>query len=558
MNSSLFRGRSIKTKIFTVITVVGIILILLLNLALGVVGKQGQLFIDMTPEGFYSLSENMKTASSEILDATDSEGNKKIERIEILFCADPDVLESSTALRPTYFMALQLRNRYSNVTVKTVNISLNPEAVSVYRTTSQRKINATDMIISYKGTYRVVDISTFWTENAFSYNGEYRMISLLASITAINSPAAYFVKDHGTTYYDPEDPNSEMSKSMAYIAELLLERGLTIKTLELSDENLERVPEDCALLIINDPKTDFTTDPDQYDKFGYVSESEKLDRYLTAKAGAVIVNKDYNVSLPIFESYLKEWGIGFGDALVKDKDNSVSGIGEAGTAILGVYDADSFGGAYYGAYASVESSPKMLFTNSGYIYNVNDPSEEESESGGFNITRTYAPFIYTSDKSVAYDKPMSSTIVGEADKRALAAASVRTHLDSNTAETVYSYLFCTNTADFLSSDILGNRSYSNYNIVSSLVGSISRTDRYASMSLGGLSQNSPSYGGKQTVSTELTDTLTKVWSSDASEVIAINEAFGAVQQVIFTIIITVFPLAALVFGVVMWLKRRNL
>lgn len=555
MNSSLFRGRSIRTKIFTVITVVGIILILLLNLLLGVWGKEGQLFIDMTPEGFYSFSANMRTAAAEILDKTDEEGKKP--EIEILFCADPDVLEGSTALRPTYFMALQLRNRHSNVTVKTVNISLHPEEVSQYRTTSQRKINPTDMIVSYKGTYRIVDIASFWTEDAFSYNGEYRMISLLASITAKNSPAAYFTVNHGETYYDAENPDSEMSKSMAYLADLLLERGLVIKTLDLSDESVPRVPEDCALLIINNPKTDFTSDPDKYGSFNYVSESEKLDRYLTVKAGAVIINKDYDVKLPLFESYLKEWGIGFGEGIVKDEDNTVSGIGEKGSAILGVYDSESFGGAYYGAYAAVESSPKMLFTNSGYIYNVNAPSEEESESGGFNTIRTYAPFIYTSANSKVYD-PITSVMVGDKEKRALAAASVRTYLDGDTAETVYSYVFCTGTADFLSSDILGNRSYANYNIVSSLIGSISRTDRFASMSLGGMSQNSPSYGGKQTVSTELKNTLTKVWSSDAKEVIAINQAFGALQQILFTIVIVIFPTAALALGVIMWLKRRNL
>lgn len=555
MNSSLFRGRSLRTKIFTVITVVGIILILLLNLLLGVWGKEGQLFIDMTPEGFYSFSANMRTAAAEILDKTDEEGKKP--EIEILFCADPDVLEGSTALRPTYFMALQLRNRHNNVTVKTVNISLHPEEVSQYRTTSQRKINPTDMIVSYKGTYRIVDISTFWTEDAFSYNGEYRMISLLASITAKNSPAAYFTVNHGETYYDAENPDSEMSKSMAYLADLLLERGLVIKTLDLSDENVPRVPEDCALLIINNPQTDLTTDPDKYGSFNYVSESEKLDRYLTVKAGAVIINKDYDVRLPLFESYLKEWGIGFGEGIVKDEDNSVSSVGEKGTAILGVYDSESFGGAYYGAYAALESSPKMLFTNTGYIYNVNAPSEEESESGSFNTIRTYAPFIYTSDNSKAFD-PITSIMVGDKGKRALAAASVRSYLDGETAETVYSYVFCTNTADFLSSDILGNRSYANYNIVSSLVGSIARTDRFASMSLGGMSLNSPSYGGKQTVSTELKNTLTKVWSSDAKEVIAINQAFGALQQIIFTTVIVIFPIAVLVLGVIMWLKRRNL
>ena len=137
-----------RTNIFTVITVVGIILVLLLNLGMGVLGREGQLFADMTPEKFYSLSSNMKATCRDILDTKDASGKKK--EIEIIFCADPDTLIGSTALRPTYFMALQLRNMFDNVTVRCENIRLNPAAVSMYRTTSRREINYTDMIVTYK------------------------------------------------------------------------------------------------------------------------------------------------------------------------------------------------------------------------------------------------------------------------------------------------------------------------------------------------------------------------------------------------------------------------
>ena len=556
MIARLLKSRTTRTKIFTVITVVAILLTVALNMLLTYVGDQSQIFIDMTPEGFYSMTDKMKESCEEILGEPDSDGNMK--EIKITFCQDPDALERSSSLRATYFMALQMRNAFKNVTVETVNVALNPAAVSMYRTTSHSEIAGTDMIVSYQGRYRIADATTFWTENSFSYNGEYRMVSILASLTALNSPAAYFVSNHGTTYYDPEDPDSEMSLSMAYAAELIEERGLQIKTLDLSDPQITRIPEDCALLIINAPTVDFTPDPDKLDSFFYVSELEKIDRYLTAHSGAVIINKAYDVELPELEGFLKEWGIGYGNALVKDTDNCLPSVGEAGTAIVGVYDIDSFGGAYYGDYANLQSAPKMIFTNSGYLYNTYAPADTQEESGGFNTTRYYSHFINTSDGSVAYAGPGSTDVVEGEGTKALAAASVRTHLDSETAETVYSYLFCTNTKDFLSNSLIGNKSYANYGIMASLISSISRIDRYASMSLGGLSMNSPSYGGKQTHTTTLTETGEKIYSADAKDVISINQPFTIVDRVLFTVMISAIPVAILVYGIIVFVKRRNL
>ena len=552
MKNSLFHGKSTRTKIFTAITIVAIVLIIVLNMLLTYASLEGQIFIDLTPETFYTLSEKMRSSLDEIIDQVKANGDKKIK---ITFCADPDHLTSAASTRATYFMALQMRNAFDNIEVETVNVALDPAAVSMYRTTSHRKIVSTDMIVSYDGRYKVVDATGFWTDNAFSYNGEYRMVSILASLTALNSPAAYFVTGHGETYYDPQNPDSEMSISMATAAELIEERGLTVKTLDLS--TVDEIPSDCALLLINAPSEDFVGDKDKYDSFYYVSDLEKIDRYLRSKSGAVIVNKGYDKELPELESFLAEWGIGYGNSLVKDKDNSLPG-GEEGTTIVGVYDIDSFGGAYYGDYANLETSPKMVFTDSGYLYCTYAPADSVGESGSINGTINYSHFITTSDKAVAYEGPGSATITDDESKKALAAASVRTQLDGTTSEKVYSYLFCTATEDFLSNDLLGNKSYANYGIMASLISSISRIDRYASMELGGLSMNSPSYGGKQTWSTTLTDSIVNIYSPDAKEIISVNQAFRATEIVMFTIIVCVAPITALVFGIVVYIKRKNL
>ena len=558
MKKSIFKGKSTRTKVYSAITIVGIVVLLAFNLLISHVFSKNMLVTDLTPEGFYTLSDKMEAVCHEILDP-DENGN--VKNIKITFCTDPDYLIASDAMRATYFMALRLDNMFDNVTVEAVNAALDPTAVSMYKTTSRDTISATDMIVSYGAKYRVVNAATFWTSDNFSYNGEYRMASILASITAINQPAAYFVTDHGETYYDPENPDSDKSLATANFAELLMERGLTIKTLSLSDENLERIPDDCALLIINNPTEDFTYDPDRLDDFSYVSETEKLDRYLVNNAGAIIVNKAYDVRLTNLEEFLKEWGIGFGDGLVRDRENSLFAEieGDAkGSTFVGMYDNDdqSFGYAYYNSYSGLSSAPKMVFSNTGYLYCAFDGGEEMVEHGNKYGTRDYADFMKSADSAVVYTG--DSIISGIDEERTLIAASVRAHLDGYTSERTNSYIFCTNSADFYSNDMLGNSSYANYNILASVISNISRTDRYATIELGGLSLNSPSYGGKQTVSTTLSTTPTDIYSSDATEVVKTNKGFGNGAKTAYTIIVMAVPVSILALGVVVFVKRKFL
>ena len=278
MKKSIFKGKSTRTKIFSVITIVGIVLLLGLNFGLTYLGGQTLFLADLTPEGIYTVSDKMLEVCHTMLDPDE---NGKAKEIKITFCTDPDYLIESDKMRATYFMALYLRNKFDNVTVETVNVALDPTAVSMYKTTSRDTIKASDVIFSYGAKYKIVDATGFWTSDDFSYNGEYRVASIIASLIAIDKPVAYFVTDEylGTEYYDPSNPDSEMSKSLASFADLLNERGLEIKLLDFGTLGArEEIPEDCALLIIHNPKNDFKYDESQLDNFGYISDIEKIDR----------------------------------------------------------------------------------------------------------------------------------------------------------------------------------------------------------------------------------------------------------------------------------------
>ena len=195
---NILKGKSTRTKIFTVITILVIVLAIALTLVLNHVGMMNTLFLDLTHEGLYTLTDMMKKecAFVENLD----------EKIEIIFCTDPDRLISQTITRVVYYMAIMLDNAFDNIEVRTVNAALNPTAVSKYKTTSLKELTAGDVIIAYGDRYRVVNAEVFWLRNTsneiFSYNGEYKMASLIKSVSAYNSAGtatAYFLTDHGET-----------------------------------------------------------------------------------------------------------------------------------------------------------------------------------------------------------------------------------------------------------------------------------------------------------------------------------------------------------------------
>ena len=568
MKFSLFKGKSKRSLVFTLITLFSIVILLAVNLLLTYFSPIKSLYIDMTSEDLYTLSDAMKSETAFVDDLpNDSE-------IKIIFCAKPDVLTNSTVTRITYFMALKLQQRYPNIKVVCEDVNLNPTAFAQFKPNSLTEIKPSDIIVTYGDRYRISTASRFWMFDQgqyFSYNGEYHMVAMLKSVTAVEKPKAYFLVGHEETVYNPNDKESPMSISMQSFANLLYERGLEIGLLNLNNSETPEVPEDCVLLIINDPKIDFKTDPASYDNFSYVSEIDKLDKYLVNRQGAVMVAKDYRTSLPVLEDFLGEWGIGFGSTLVKDSSASLNSDGLADddelkhTEFIAEYNKneDNYSYEIYGEFASMSSAPRVIFKDAGYVRCTYKESYATQEQGTMNTSRSYADFLFTSTNAIPYAK---NSLTGEyrdpiaesGAKYDLAALVVRNYLHDTENVNRMSYLFCTNTNDFFSNDVIGNTYYANYDVVSSLVENISRVDIYGSNALGGESLNSPTYGGKQLHNSQLSTELVKVYSSDAKNVIEINNPITRGIKTVITTVVFVLPLLVAVVGIVVRIKRKFL
>lgn len=543
-----------RSLVFSAITAGVIIVLIGLNFLMTYFGLYNSLYVDLTPEGLYTVTDNLDNELSFVEKLGESDGEKAVK---VIFCTDPDILTDGFVTRPTYFMALKLADKYSNFEVETVNVTNNPTALAKFRPTSLSAIKPTDVIVTYGDRYRIVNAENFWTSDYYSYDGEYKLATLVKSVTTVGQPKAYFVTNHGETYYDVNKPESEGSRKTAYLYDLLRDRGLSVSTIDLSKN---AVPEDCVLLIINNPTKDFSYDADKFGDIEYISETEQIDKYLTTRQGAVMVTKDYDVTLPVFEDFLHEWGFDFSKSQVRDEKYSVADEGNTNTSIISVYETeeDSYANAIYGNFASLTSSPRTIFSNTGYIVN-NFYKEQKNEPGSPNTTKRYASFLKSSENAVAYLKNdvgsyTESTVVdSNAGSFDLAGVTVRESLDSVKNEYSHSYLFCANSTEFFSNELLGNTSYANYEIVSALIENISRIDVYASMELGGTSLNSPLAGGKVMTDMTMYEVATTAYPSGVT-----NEGLTQGAKVGYTVVIAAVPTAILILGVVVCIKRRFL
>lgn len=570
MKNNKFAGQSTRTKIFTVISIVAITLVLVLNVWLAKFITFGNAYIDMTPEGLYTLSPEMEAACEDVFDEISGD-------VEIIFCNDRDYILKETLTRVVYYMSLAMAKRFDNCTVDSVNVNLDPTAVAKYRTTSLTEILPTDVIITYTPTnedgtpsndsrYRIVSAEKFWRimtdKTVYSYDGEYQMMSYLLSLTLVDRPAAYFVTDHGETYYT-ENPTTDaeiaMNRETGAFVDLLHDRGFEIKTLKLSDLESE-IPEDCILLIINNPTSDLKYDSSKPTSLANMSETDLLDRYMTDERGSIMVSLDYSADLPNLQDFLAEWGITVTGLKVTDSVNSIENTTEGDiSTIIADYGIEEGTYAYdiYGSYASMTSAPRFIVNNAGSLKTAFGVGQNANEPGSASTIRTFTPFLYSSSESQAHTTGGALAANG---KQVLAALGSRQTTDSDSGDMTFSYVFCAATADFLSSDYLGNGSYANFDIVSALVQNICRLDTLADDSLGGGNMNGDKFYGKQMVDTAIRseDEVADIYNNDGTPGKEVKYGLTAKRRNLIIAVIATVPVLVAAAGVVVCVKRKYL
>ncbi|MBQ8345088.1 MAG: hypothetical protein IJY42_02345, partial [Clostridia bacterium] len=113
------------------LTALVICAVLLLNVLVSVICSATHSFIDLTTEPLYTLSDTGVNLLKQTLESA-NEGRDEDDPVvvDIIFCADPDILEASDLMRYIYYTALEMQEQFpEHIRVKTEDVWDNPSAV---------------------------------------------------------------------------------------------------------------------------------------------------------------------------------------------------------------------------------------------------------------------------------------------------------------------------------------------------------------------------------------------------------------------------------------------
>ncbi len=503
---------------WNVLIVTVVVLLLGLNILMPFLMQENGDYIDLTPEGLYTLTDVMEKTCEELIQG----------EVTITFCDDPDRLLSFFETRYIYIMALKLADKFDHIHVETVNLIQNPTAVNRFKATSATRIEANDVIVSSEGRYRILDSKAFWAEpqtldgvtKYYYFDGEYEMASAMMQVATLkNKPIACVAYGHGEHIYIPEnyvlregDPvdfvtNREKyghddDRSMFY--NILINLGMDVMYINLDGDR--DIPEDCVLLVMDGPTEDYDVgDPNKISEDN--NALRRIHSLLSRKTSAAwMLFKDPDVTLPNLEDQAEDWGIAF-ENNIHVKDDPAHTLPDADniarpyqTLVANLTtDKNATPYAIYKDMISAGSPPRIIVKDSG---TVRGAWTDETTTGisGFEpavMEAHYHGFMYSSEKSVKLDIETGDYITApdNAQAYALAGLSLRMRQDTFTDTNVFAYFFGAASTSLTSNEYLENSAYSNYDALHATVRFISRMDVFASMELGSGNLNAVAVGG---------------------------------------------------------------
>lgn len=562
-------------KLFSILLTVGVILVALaVNLLLPLWQHTFAIYPDLTPEGLYTVSALMMKQMDAIGKSLEDSGR----RVTVTFCQPRDVLLANHDTRYVYVLAKKLEMQYPFLEVKTVDVVHDPSSVDEFRTTRLSEIHWDDVIFSieneYGTQYRIYSAASFWSQEEKVYtdfNGEYKLASAVLSLVAFeDAPLALFTVGHGEKYYDPENPDHKDNADLEAFADMLTNLGLKVGTVDLEKEE---IPSDCVLLIMNGPVRDYNDREEGIGDFHRVSCLEKIDRYL-AKYQAFMVLKDPEAGeLPSLNGYLEEWGLAFRNDVVKDSSPAGALTVTAGGSLdsreylIASYASMNEGTVGYSMYQAIAdrvTAPKTVLETSSSVNMLwGDLGEKVMAT---NVSRMVSGVFFASN--TVDDRtglPTAGSYIGESfsvrdlsvsSPMALAAVSVESKMGEE-VDFYSAYVIAVGTTKLISSNYINNSTFCNYDVVYSMLRTVSRTDRYADKDLGGLTLNSDRYGGKDLWLDDLRATTESgIFVDNDVKYHFTYKAVTDTTRAVFTVILSLLVVAVPAVGIAVHRRRK--
>ncbi len=347
--------------------------VLLLNAGMTVLCRRFLLYSDMTSDKLYSITEGAASRLSETFEKVNAErqanGQEDVS-VDIIFCADPDMLVANEQMRYVYYTALNLQKEFPNtIRVSAVNVWENPSAVDAYRVNSYSSIYQSNIIVASGTEFRVTDIKSYYVYSSenntdpWAFNGEKKLVQNITNVTKAEAPLCAITYNHG----EPFDPNASYEdQKHSELLRVIQNAGYKIQFLNLEEEE---IPQDCRLILTLDPQTDFKS---ANQSSSGVSELKRINDFLDqSRSFMVFVDAD-TPKLKNLEEVLEAWGISFDryteegnekNILGNYQINSGASIDSAGASVIGVYEPEGAGGLITQNMREMGGSPKVVFGN---------------------------------------------------------------------------------------------------------------------------------------------------------------------------------------------------
>ncbi len=484
------RGRKYTAKSGLIIAMF-LAVVVIFNIAVFALGNHFRWYIDMSKDQVFTVGDTAK----ELLKDTEDEVN-------IYFTVEPDkISDASPYLYYVYQTALEMQKAFDFVNVDCVDIVKNPNFFKEYYNTAAQDIYTTSVVVASGTEFRLFSIDAFFITNEddeiWAYQGEYKFVSAILSITAAEMPVVCFTTRHGET----------VGNDAKAIVNLFTDAGYKVETVDLSKED---IPEDARIVIINDPVYDFAGIEGGEDS---VNEIDKLDDFLDGYGCLMVfAAPDKAAKLTNLSEFMSEWGIAYNaDTYLRDKENSIS---VNGMSLVADYETEGLGASLYLDIAKLDTMPSTIVENAmpmEILWERKDALEGVREVSAILKTHGTAEAMKDGKPSSAAGVPLMTM-------------SRETRIENN--EYYYSYVLACGSADFNNSEYINANVYANSDILYNAMRITGRERILADIE----------YKVLDDVSLTITTAQANRWTVG---------------------LVTVIPFIILAAGLVVWVRRKN-
>lgn len=439
-------------RITLALTVAVLLIAMLSNTMLTTLAMRYGWFINMNRKQEFSVSQ----ACYNFLDTyvIPYAGGENTSKIELIFCDEPDNVETSDTMSFVLDTATELAEAYPDaVEISYLNVWENPKLARSYGVTT-----ASSVIVKQDDRFRVCNASDFFgfsvndSSTPTSYSGNKRFAVAMKAVVSQDNPRCYVTLNHGETFPD---------YSLLFA---ITDAGYTVDYLDVLSFD---IPENCDLLVTYNPTQDFTVS----DGVSSYSEIEKLDAYMQSGGKhMVFVSADTFTAggFTNLEGYLATWGVTFDHRTSSEgieecfslKDTAHSFTTDGYTLQAKLPDAQTAGGEL-----TAGLSGTIRVSNATSISVADDFSATDKGSfikGDYTLT----PLLTTYAGAEAWAG-------GRAVDRTQTGYNIMT-LSQNTAQN--SFLLACSSTEFACEDTMQSEVHANKSLLLSAIGAMGKSD----------------------------------------------------------------------------------